>query len=160
MSFPFKGELFLKDTLNSKFIALILVGEKEQSIKALAVDDNPDILTLFVELLQLKNFVVVGKGQNGQEAVELYRALKPDITFLDVVMPNGDGIYALEKIREINPTAIVIMVTSDLAATTAERLEQLRASAIVHKPFDINDIVNVVKDLVSETNANRMKFFN
>ena len=137
-----------------------MVGEKEQSIKALAVDDNPDILTLFVELLQLKNFVVVGKGQNGQEAVELYRTLKPDITFLDVVMPNGDGIYALEKIREINPTAIVIMVTSDLAATTAERLEQLRASAIIHKPFDINDIVNVVKDLVPEINANKMKFFN
>ncbi|MGB9003384.1 MAG: response regulator [Nitrosotalea sp.] len=136
------------------------MGEKEQSIKALAVDDNPDILTLFVELLQLKNFVVVGKGQSGQEAVELYRTLKPDITFLDVVMPNGDGIYALEKIREINPTAIVVMVTSDLAATTAERLEQLRASAIIHKPFDINDIVNVVKDLISETNANKMKFFN
>ncbi len=136
------------------------MGEKEQIIKALAVDDNPDILTLFVELLQLKNFVVVGKGQNGQEAVELYRTLKPDITFLDVVMPNGDGIYALEKIREINPAAIVVMVTSDLAATTAERLEQLRASAIIHKPFDINDIVNVVKDLISETNANKMKFFN
>ncbi|NHI02472.1 hypothetical protein DYY67_0511 [Candidatus Nitrosotalea sp. TS] len=136
------------------------MGEKEQSIKALAVDDNPDILTLFVELLQLKNFVVVGKGRNGQEAVELYRTLKPDITFLDVVMPNGDGIYALEKIREINPTAIVVMVTSDLAATTAERLEQLRASAVIHKPFDINDIVNVVKDLVSETSASKMKFFN
>lgn len=136
------------------------MGEKEQSIKALAVDDNPDILTLFVELLQLKNFVVVGKGQNGQEAVDLYRTLKPDITFLDVVMPNGDGIYALEKIREINPAAIVVMVTSDLAATTAERLEQLRASAVIHKPFDINDIVSVVKDLISETNANKMKFFN
>lgn len=139
---------------------MILVVEKEPSIKALAVDDNPDILTLFVELLQLKNFVVVGKGQNGQEAVELYRTLKPDITFLDVVMPNGDGVYALEKIREINPTAIVIMVTSDLAATTAQRLEQLRASAVIHKPFDINDVVNVVKDLVSETNSNKMKFFN
>ncbi|MFZ1077670.1 MAG: response regulator [Nitrosotalea sp.] len=136
------------------------MGEKEQSIKALVVDDNPDILTLFVELLQLKNFVVAGKGQNGQEAVELYRTLKPDITFLDVVMPNGDGIYALEKIREINPAAIVVMVTSDLATTTAERLEQLRASAIIHKPFDINDIVNVVKDLISETNVNKMKFFN
>ncbi|MGI0061111.1 MAG: response regulator [Nitrosotalea sp.] len=123
------------------------MGSKEHSIKALAVDDNLEILTLFVELLQLKNFTVVGKGHNGQEAVELYRTLKPDITFLDVVMPNGDGIYALEKIREINPTAIVVMVTSDLAATTSERLEQLHASAIIHKPFDINDIVNVVKEL-------------
>ncbi len=136
------------------------MGSKEHSIKALAVDDNLEILTLFVELLQLKNFTVVGKGHNGQEAVELYRTLKPDITFLDVVMPNGDGIYALEKIREINPTAIVVMVTSDLAATTSERLEQLHASAIIHKPFDINDIVEVVKELISKTNVNGMKFFN
>ena len=136
------------------------MSEEKQSIKVLVVDDNPDILTLFVELLQLKGVVVAGKGRNGQEAIELYRALNPDITFLDVVMPNGDGIYALEKIREINPTAIVIMVTSDISATTSERLVQLRASAVIHKPFDINDILDVVKDLISKTNVNGIKFFN
>lgn len=136
------------------------LGENRENISALVVDDNQDILALFTELLALKNFKVVGKGQSGKEAVELYNNLRPDITFLDVVMQDGDGVYALEKIRESNPNAIVIMVTSDLAPTTAARLEQLHASAIVYKPFDINDIVQVVKELLSETKVNQMKFFN
>ncbi len=136
------------------------MGEKKYNPRVLVVDDNQEILALFIELLKLKDFVVVGRGQSGKEAVELYTSLRPDVTFLDVAMPNGDGIYALERIREISPNAIVIMVTSDLSAATAERLEQLRASATIYKPFDINDIVKVVKNLMSETNASQMKFFN
>jgi len=130
----------------------------EANISALVVDDNQDVLSLFIELLTLKNFKVVGRAHSGKEAVELFKNLKPDITFLDVVMQDGDGVYALEHIRESNPDAIVIMVTSDLAPTTAERLEQLRASAIVYKPFDINDIVKIVRGLTAEAKVDQMKF--
>ncbi|MDE1726602.1 MAG: response regulator [Thaumarchaeota archaeon] len=136
------------------------MGEKRQQLRALAIDANQDVLNLFVELLQLKDFQVVGKGHSGQEAVEMYRTLRPDITFLDVFTSDGDGLYALEKIREINPNAIVIMVTADLVAATAERLKELHASAVIYKPFDINDIVNLVKDLISKTNVNQTKFLN
>ncbi len=137
----------------------VLLGQKEK-IRVLVADDNHDILTLFSELLKLKNFDVIGKASNGKEAVRLYAEHKPQIVFLDVVMPDGDGIYALEKIREANPSAIVIMVTSDVAPTTAERLEQLQASAVVYKPFDINDIMKVVKELLAKSNASQLKFFN
>ena len=135
------------------------MGEKEK-IQVLVVDDNHDILALFSELLRLKNFEVVGQAHSGKEAVRLYNDLRPDIVFLDVAMPDGDGIYALENIRSINPTAIVIMVTSDIAPATAERLEQLRASAVVYKPFDISDVIKVVKVLLEKTNASQLKFFN
>ncbi|MDE1763643.1 MAG: response regulator [Thaumarchaeota archaeon] len=136
------------------------MGEKTEGISALVVDDNKEILALFIELLELKNFTVTGKAHSGKEAVVLYNSLRPDITFLDVVMPDGDGIYALEKIREVNPDAVVIMITSDLAPTTAERLEQLHASAVVYKPFDISEIVKIVKKLLSESEISQMKFFN
>ncbi len=136
-----------------------ILGEKEK-IRVLVADDNQDILTLFCELLKLKKFDVVGKAINGKEAVKLYEEYRPAIVFLDVMMPDGDGIYALEKIREINPAAIVIMVTSDLAPTTAERLEQLNASAIVYKPFDIADIIKIVNELMTKTNVRKLKFFN
>ena len=138
----------------------MLLEQKEHGLKTLVVDDNQEILKLFIELLKLKNFTIVGKGHNGKEAVELYSSLRPDITFMDVVMPNGDGIYALERIREMNPDAIVIMVTSDISATTAERLEQLHASATIYKPFEINEIVRVVKDLMAKKGTAEMKFFN
>ena len=137
-----------------------LMEEKRRLKTALVIDDNPDILTLFAELLELKDFQVVGTGRNGRDAVELYEQLKPDITFLDVVMTNTDGVYALDRIREIDPEAIVIMVTTDLSQDTANRLEDLKATAIIYKPFDINDLVKIVNDIESNENIGRIKFFN
>jgi two-component system chemotaxis response regulator CheY/two-component system response regulator (stage 0 sporulation protein A) len=135
--------------------------EKSRPLKtALVVDDNPDVLTLFVELLELKDFKVIGTGRNGKDAVELFEKLKPDITFLDVVMPNTDGLYALSRIREMNPDSVVIMVTTDLSKDTAKRLEDLKATAVIYKPFDINDLVKIVHDLESDTNIGKIRFFN
>ncbi|MGI0018334.1 MAG: response regulator [Nitrosotalea sp.] len=127
---------------------------------AIVIDDNPDVLSLFVELLELKNFQIVGTGRNGKDAVAQYEKLRPDITFLDVVMPNTDGLYALDLIREMNPNAIVIMITTDLSQDTAKRLEDLKATAVVYKPFDINDLVKIVNEIESSTSPGKIKFFN
>ena len=126
----------------------------------LVVDDNSDVRSLLVELLELKNFQVVGTGRNGSDAVTLYGKLKPDITLLDVVMPDTDGLYALDHIREINSDAAVIMITTDLSQDTAKRLEDLRATAVVYKPFDINDLVKIIHDIESATHTDQIKFFN
>ncbi len=126
----------------------------------LVVDDNSDVRSLLVELLELKNFKVVGTGRNGQDAVTLYEKLKPDITFLDVVMPNTDGLYALDHIREMNSDAVVIMITTDLSKDTAKRLEDLRATAVVYKPFDIDDLVKIVHDIESTSHTDQIRFFN
>lgn len=127
---------------------------------AIAIDDNPDVLSLFVELLQLKNFKVIGTGRNGRDAVELFQKLKPDITFLDVVMPGTDGIYALGQIRAVSPDSVVIMVTTDLSQDTAHKLEKLKATAVVYKPFDIDVLVKVVENIESDTNYSKIKFLN
>jgi two-component system chemotaxis response regulator CheY/two-component system response regulator (stage 0 sporulation protein A) len=126
----------------------------------LVIDDNPDVLSLFVELLELKKFQVVGTGRNGKQAVTQFEKLKPDITFLDVVMPNTDGIYALDLIREINPDAVVVMITTDLSQDTAKRLEDLKATAVIYKPFDINDLVKIVDEIESEVKSGKVRFFN
>ncbi len=135
--------------------------ENNRKLKTvLVIDDNPDVLSLFVELLEIKHFQVVGTGRNGKDAVSQYEKLKPDITFLDVVMPNTDGLYALDLIREINPTAIVVMITTDLSQDTAKRLEDLKATAVVYKPFDINDLVKIVDEIESDTQSGKIRFFN
>ena len=136
------------------------MGKKRHLKTAIVIDDNPDVLSLFVELLELKDFKVIGTGRNGMDAVELFQKLKPDITFLDVVMPNTDGLYALRQIREINPDSIIIMITTDLSEDTAKRLEDLKATAVIYKPFEINDLVKIVNDLESDENIGQIRFFN
>ena len=135
--------------------------EKKRNLKTtIVIDDNADVLSLFIELLEMKNFKVIGTGRNGMEAVELFEKLKPDITFLDVVMPNSDGLYALRRIREIDPNSVVIMVTTDISEDTARRMEELKATAVIYKPFEINDLVKIVNDIESDENFGQIKFFN
>jgi two-component system, chemotaxis family, chemotaxis protein CheY len=136
------------------------MGKKRNLATVIVIDDNADVLSLFIELLEMKNFKVIGTGRNGMEAVELFEKLKPDITFLDVVMPNSDGLYALRRIREIDSHAVVIMVTTDVSEDTAKRMEDLKATAVIYKPFEINELVKIVHDIESDENIGQIKFFN
>ena len=77
-------------------------------------DDDKETVKLFSELLQSNGIKVVGKGFNGHDAVFLYQKLKPDVVYLDVTMPVFDGIYALEKIRELNLDAVIIMLADNI----------------------------------------------
>jgi len=63
-------------------------------IRAVVVDDDKDTVALFSEILLGNNINVVGKGYNGQEAAFLYQKLKPDVIFLDVIMPVYDCVLA------------------------------------------------------------------
>ena len=118
-----------------------------KQITAIVVDDDIDTLDVFCEYLELSQFRIVGKAYNGEKVAELYSKSKPDVVFLDVMMDNYDGIYALEQIRKINPDAMVIMVTADLTKETSEKLARLQASAVIYKPFDIKNIMDTVESL-------------
>lgn len=99
---------------------------------------------LLSDLLKTLGVRVVGQGYNGSNAVEMYKELNPDIVFTDIIMPGTDGFYALEKIREHDTNAKVVAVTVDMTSETTKRLEALKVSAIVYKPFDITKIKQVL----------------
>ena len=118
---------------------------------SIVVDDDFDTVEVFSEYLELKGINVVGKGYNGKDAVDLYQKLKPDVVFLDVLMPKYDGFYALEKIRQLNPDSKVIMVTASLTAETEDKLNELNASSIIYKPYDIDNVVKTVKRILKQS---------
>ena len=128
-------------------------------IRAVVVDDDKETVSLFSEILSSNNIEVVGKGYNGQEAAFLYQKLKPDVVFLDVMMPVYDGIYGISKIREMNPNAIVIITTNQMTINTQIALNKLRPSAIVKEPIDVNEIIKKVNQLCAPSldSENQMK---
>jgi len=123
-------------------------------VKIIVIDDDEDTLDVFSTYLEMKHFEVLAKGKNGLEAVELYKKHKPDIVLLDIMMPHHDGFYALEKIKEIDPKAKVIVVTGDLTEQTARRLEDLGATDLLYKPYEIDDVTNVVNCVVEGKKIN------
>ncbi len=116
-------------------------------LNVIVIDDDYNTVEVFTEFLELSEVKVVGKGYDGKDAVNLYKQLKPDIVFLDVMMPNFDGFYALENIRKINPNALVVMVTADLTTETEIKLTSMGATSIVYKPFDIQQIIEIIDKL-------------
>lgn len=117
---------------------------------AIIVDDDIDTIDVMAELLEINRVEVIGKGYNGLEAVELYKKLRPDVVFLDVMMPNYDGVYALENIRKVNQDASVIIITGDTTQDSMRKLQELKPSAIFYKPMEIETVIQAANRLVVE----------
>lgn len=128
-------------------------------IRAVVVDDDKDTVALFAEIMQSNGIQVVGKGYNGQEAAFLYQKLKPDVIFLDIIMPVYDGIYGITKIRDMNPDAVVIITTNQMTINAQIALNKLRPSAVIKEPIDVNEIIKTVNQLCAPSldSENQMK---
>ena len=120
----------------------------------IVVDDNKDIVFSMSELLEMYGIDVVGKGYNGLEGVELFNQLHPDVVLLDLMMPEYDGVYALKKIREIDPNSIIIIVTGGSPMSMNDQIESLEPTKIVFKPVDVNILV----ESIFEESNNLMPF--
>ncbi len=119
-----------------------------EGVTAIVIDDDVDTVEVLSEFLAIKGITVIGKGYDGLEAIMMYMELKPAVVFLDVMMESRDGFYTLEKIRKIHPDAIIILITADVTKNTKKRLLELDASAIIYKPYDINEVIDVTNKLV------------
>ena len=125
--------------------------QRPGQISAIVVDDDLDIVSMMRDLLELGGVNVIGSGYKGKEAVELYQKLRPDVVFLDIMMPHYDGFYAIENIRLINKHAKILMITADLSDETAERLHTIPLLEVVYKAFDLNDLLNGLDKLFSNS---------
>ena len=123
-------------------------------ISVIVVDDNDDIVYSMSELLEINGINVVGKGHNGLEGLQLYEKFQPDAVLLDLMMPEYDGIFALKKIREIDPKSIVIIITGGTPPSMSSDLQSLDPTKIVYKPVDVNNLCEII---LEETN-NSMPF--
>ncbi len=109
-------------------------------VKVLIVDDSSLMRTVLRNFIKKAGHEPVGEVANGKEAIEKYKSLKPDVIFLDIIMPEMDGIEALEEIRKIDKFAKVIMCSSVLDNKTVEKAKGLGAIEYIMKPFHEKDI--------------------
>lgn len=118
--------------------------------KLLITDDAPIIREMVKDALTNAGWEIVGEAANGQEAIDQYRALRPNAVTLDMVMPEYDGMHALNGIRELDPNATVVMVSAVEQTAVLKQAIQAGASDFIVKPFDKKVLVETLNKLVPD----------
>lgn len=115
-------------------------------ISILVTEDHGIVRQGIVSILQLQDdFTVIAEAKDGVEAVELYTHLQPDITLMDLRMPNMEGVDAIAHIREFNPHAKIIILTTYDTDEDIYRGLQAGARGYILKDADFEDLVDAVR---------------
>jgi UDP-3-O-acyl N-acetylglucosamine deacetylase len=115
---------------------------------ALIVDDEASILETLSGVLGDHGFATVTTG-SGVEALELYRQRSPDIVFLDVWLPDRDGIETLALLRELDPDAAVVLLSGHGTTATAVRAIKMGAHDYLEKPPSYDQVVETARSALA-----------
>ena len=123
------------------------------SASILIVDDEEPILTSLSSILQDEGYEVT-VAKNGADALRIYTMDPPDLMLLDIWMPEMDGMETLRRVRELVPTAQVMMMSGHGSIETAVKAIKLGAYDFVGKPVDFDELQIAIKNAL-EANSLR-----
>jgi two-component system chemotaxis response regulator CheY len=113
--------------------------------KVLIVDDISFIRALVRDLLIPNGYEIAGEAVNGNEAIQKYKTLKPDLVLMDVKMQEMNGFSAAKNILEQYPDARIIMITSYGTKEIIIRSMQLGVKDFLVKPFAVQRFLSAVE---------------
>lgn len=116
------------------------------SIRILIVDDHHIVRQGLAALLKtVPGFAVAAEASDGEQAVELYRRHRPDVTLMDLRLPRLNGVAAIERIRAEFPAARVIVLTTFDGDEDIYRAMQAGAKGYLLKGMDLNELTEAIR---------------
>ena len=114
------------------------------SKRIMIVDDAIFMRMKLKDILEKNGYEVVAEAQNGADAIEKYKAERPDIVTMDITMPEMDGIEALKGIKKIDASAKVIMCSA--MGQQAMVMEAIQSGALdfIVKPFETDRVIDSI----------------
>jgi DNA-binding NarL/FixJ family response regulator len=116
-------------------------------VRVLIADDEPLFVAMVDALLTAEGIEVVGRAQDGREAITKTLALAPDVTLMDISMPVLDGIEATREIRQLDPKACVIVLTGSTVVAEVDRARKAGAAAFLSKDRIASELVPTIAEL-------------
>jgi len=115
--------------------------------KILIVDDASFMRMMIKDALQKNGYDDLHEAADGIQAVEKYEEIKPDIVFMDITMPNMDGLEALKTIKGKHPEAIVVMCSAMGQESMVIEAIKTGARDFIVKPFKPDRIMKTLNSL-------------
>lgn len=120
------------------------------ALKILVADDAPFIREIIKQILKDESdFELVGEAANGFEAIEQAVALKPDLIFMDIVMPELSGIKATEEIIKLLPQIKIIAFTTMDSSSIQKQAMKAGCCGYLKKPFSKSDFLTYLNSVRS-----------
>lgn len=117
--------------------------------RILIVDDASFMRLVLRNVLQGAGHEVVGEAANGQAGVEKYMELKPDLTLMDMVMPELGGVDAVKKILELDRGARVLMCSATGQEALIQQAREAGVKGFVSKPFQEAVVLQAVNECLA-----------
>lgn len=118
----------------------------------LVVDDEEELRENMYDLLELEGFNVE-TAETGDAALALVKEKVPDLILLDIQLPGTDGIEVLRQVKEVHPNLPVIMVSASSQKGTHEKLDEYGADSFILKPYDQDDVLQQMNDLLAKAKS-------
>ena len=119
-------------------------------IRILCVDDHPVMRDGIAFALQTQeDLELVGEATSGEDAIRLFKELRPDITLMDLNLPGMDGVEAIEAIRKSSPRAKIIVLTTYSGDAMARRALNAGASGYILKHMLRIDLIGTIRSVFS-----------
>ncbi|WHY74430.1 response regulator [Fictibacillus enclensis] len=112
--------------------------------RILVVDDAAFMRMMVKDILNKNGFEVCGEAGDGEQAVEMYKELSPDLVTLDITMPEMDGITALKAIKKVDSGAKVIMCSAMGQQGMVIDAIQAGAKDFIVKPFQADRVIDAI----------------
>ncbi|MFE8699195.1 response regulator [Cytobacillus sp. FJAT-54145] len=117
--------------------------------RILIVDDAKFMRMTLSNILNKANHEVVGEGENGKEAIKLYKELSPDLVTMDITMPEMSGLEAVKEIKKDFPNAKVIMCSAMGQQKMVVEAIEAGAKDFIVKPFDEGRVLDAINRVLS-----------
>lgn len=117
----------------------------------LIVDDEEAVRRVLRRILERAGYKTF-EAKNGREAIELYKAQKPDVTITDIIMPDVEGIETIRELRKQFDAKNIIAISGGSRKNTFDYLamaERLGATLVLRKPIDPRSLIIAVEQLVA-----------
>lgn len=121
--------------------------------KIMVVDDSRIAQLQLQEVLAGTDYEVIACCQNGEDALEQYDKVRPDLVTMDIVMPGMDGLDAARLLMQSHPDAKVLMISSLAYDDTIDEANKIGAKGFVYKPFQQDEILKALDQAFDDAAA-------
>jgi two-component system, chemotaxis family, chemotaxis protein CheY len=117
--------------------------------KVMIVDDSKFMRRIIREALESGGHKIINEAENGYEALDMYKAERPDVVTMDITMMGKDGLKTVEELVELDPEAKVIVISAmNEHVLKNARKVNIPAKGFLQKPFDKESILRLIDEIL------------